>query len=173
MSQNNNNNNPMLNKASVPQNPILNHPLIPKNNNQNNNNANNNNDIIMADETNKMSEEEKKEIEAENDIRDKLKCYICLSKVNKPKMCKYCKRLSCSDCIKTWLSQHDFCGICKKSLTNDDVISVPFLDNMSTYFINNIENNPKHQLEKIEKPKNKIKSEDLRKIKNMMFVIEL
>ena len=167
MSQNNNSNNPMLNKANVPQNPIFNHPLIPKNNNQNkNNNANNNNDIIMADETNKMSEEEKKEIEAENDIRDKLKCYICLSKVNKPKMCKYCKRLSCSDCIKTWLSQHDFCGICKKSLTNDDVISVPFLDNMSTYFINNIENNPKHQLEKIEKPKTKIKSEDLRKIKN-------
>ena len=163
------NNNHFPNNMNFPKNPISNHPFSINNNNIQNNNNNNDNDINMADEinnqeqSNKMSEEEKKEIEAENDIRDKLKCYICLSKVNKPKMCKFCKRLSCSECIKIWLSSHDYCGICKKSLTSDDVISVPFLDNMSTYFINNIENNPKHQIEKTEKPKNKIKPEDLQK----------
>ena len=126
------NNNHFPNKMNFPKNPISNHPFSVNNNNAQNNNKNNDNDINMADETNnqeqsnKMSEEEKKEIEAENDIRDKLKCYICLSKVNKPKMCKFCKRLSCSDCINSWLLNHDYCGICKKQVTDDDLILVPF-----------------------------------------------
>ena len=147
MSQNNN----------FHQNKEFNHPLSVNKNKQNNNNINIGSRPSNSKQLNTMSEEEKREIEAENDIREKLKCYICLSKAIKPTMCKYCKRLSCSDCIKEWLKQHDFCGVCKKSLTNDDVFSVPFLDNISTYFINNIDNNPEHKSEKIEKPKNKIK----------------
>ena len=156
------------NNANLPQNPIFNHPLagVPHNTNPNMRNRNNNNKInnnmeesSNNNQINQLSEEQKKEMEVENDIRDKLKCYICLSKVNKPKMCKFCKRLSCSDCINSWLLDHDYCGICKKQVTSDDLILVPFVDDMSTYFINNIENHPKHQLEKIGKIKNKNKSQ--------------
>ena len=151
--------NPFLNNnMNLPSNPILNHPFATNNINPfNKNNMNSTNNIESSNNTheNQLSEEQKKEMEVENDIRDKLKCYICLSKVNKPKMCKFCKRLSCSDCINNWLKQHDYCGICKKKVDYDDLILVPFVDDMSTYFINNIENHPKHQTNKIEKTKNK------------------
>ena len=157
---------------NIPQNPIFNHPFAvnlnhPHSPNKNIRNLDNNmsksSNNNNSDQINQMSEEQKKEMEVENDIRDKLKCYICLSKVNKPKMCKFCKRLSCSDCINSWLLNHDYCGICKKQVTDDDLILVPFVDDMSTYFINNIENNPKHQLEKIDKIKNKQKSQIISK----------
>ena len=141
MSQNNN----------VHQNKEFNNPLSVNKNKQNNNNINIKESSNNSKQLNKMSEEEKREIEAESDIRNKLKCYICKSKVIKPKMCKYCKRLICSYCIKEWLLHHDFCIFCKKNITNDDVIPVPFIDDMSTYFINNIENNPAYKSEKIEK----------------------
>ena len=170
---NNNNNN-------LPTNPILNHPFAaninkPSNNNNNNQknfqkNIDNNSYLNNMKESsnnppiNQLSEEQKREMEVENDIRDKLKCYICLSKVNKPKMCKFCKRLSCSDCINSWLNQHNYCGICKKKVTHDDLILVPFVDDMSTYFINNIENHPKHQLDKIDKSQKKPKSQKLKKV---------
>ena len=133
------------------QNKEFNHPLSVNKNKQNNNNINIESRPSKSKQINKMSEEEKREIEAENDIRDELKCYICLSKVSKPKMCKYCKKLSCSYCISKWLLQHDFCGFCKKNITNDDVIPVPFIDDMSTYFINHGANNPAYKSEKIEK----------------------
>ena len=87
----------------------------------------------------------KKEKELEDEIRDKLKCYICLSKVTKPKMCKYCKRLCCEACINKWMAKKSFCGICKHQLTQQDMITVPILDGMSTFFINNIDNIQKKQ----------------------------
>ena len=93
----------------------------------------------------KQSEEMKKELELENQIRDHLKCYICLTKVMKPKMCKYCKKICCESCIDKWLSAHDYCGICKHQVTSQDMIPLPFLDDMSSYFINNIDNHPKFQ----------------------------
>ena len=152
------------NNINIPPNPILNHPLNSNNPNNFNSNTdinilNNNNEInninpYLNNNIQQMSEEQKKEIEVENDIRDRLKCYICLSKVKKPKMCKFCSRLSCSNCINAWLSSHNYCGICKKSVTSDDMVSVPFVDDMSTYFINNIDNHPKHQIEKVNESKN-------------------
>lgn len=166
----NNSNNPFLNNnMNIPQNPILSHPL--NSNNLSNDNMNLN-EIEMNDSSNdknqinQLNEAQKKEIEVENEIRDKLKCYICLSKVNKPKMCKFCKRLCCSGCINSWLKQHDYCGICKKKVTFDDLILVPFVDDMSTYFINNIENHPKYQLGKADKIKNKNKTQILSSNKN-------
>ena len=101
------------------------------NNNQNNSESN-------------QSESQKKEMQLENEIRDHLKCYICLTKVNKPAMCKYCKKICCKPCIDRWLLNHHFCGICKHEITQQDMILLPFLDDMSTYFIDNIDNHPKH-----------------------------
>ena len=87
----------------------------------------------------------KKENELEEQIRDHLKCYICLSKVTKPKMCKYCKRISCEKCINQWLENHNVCGICKRQVSSSDMISIPFLDDMSAFFINNIDNRSKKE----------------------------
>ena len=89
--------------------------------------------------------DKKKEEELENEIRDHLKCYICLTKVMKPKMCKFCKRICCEACIDKWLLSHDYCGICKHKVTSQDMITLPFLDDMSSYFINNIDNHPKNK----------------------------
>ena len=95
----------------------------------------------------------KREKELEDDIRDKLKCYICLSKVTKPKMCNFCKRLCCQACINKWLERHSFCGICKHHVTQKDMITVPLLDGMSTFFINSIDNIQKKK--KINRPNSK------------------
>ena len=181
---------PSDNNANIPPNPILNHPLYANymNNLNNNNHTNSSNNRRASNNlnnnkqnkeqsdnnvSNQLSEEQKKEIEVENDIRDKLKCYICLSKVNKPKMCKFCKRLSCSECINSWLRDHDFCGICKKHVTYDDLILVPFVDDMSTYFINNIENQPKHKLDKIDNSQMKNKTQIISKKKKNQLVNEM
>ena len=88
-------------------------------------------------------EAQKKENQLEDEIRDHLKCYICLGKVFKPKMCRYCKKICCSACIDQWLQDHSFCGICKHNVSSQDMISIPFLDDMSTFFINNIDNQKK------------------------------
>ena len=105
-------------------------------NNLNNNNQNN----PQSNQNDSM----KKEIQLENEIRDHLKCYICLSKVSKPAMCKFCKKICCLPCINKWLINHEFCGMCKQPITKQDMIPLPFLDDMSTYFISNIDNHPKN-----------------------------
>ena len=129
-------------------------------NNQNSSNLNNNNSSknrnlskkkFIEEKAKKLKEKEiedqKKENQLEDEIRDHLKCYICLSKVFKPKMCRYCKKICCAKCIDKWLEDHSFCGICKHDLSPQDMISVPFLDDMSTFFINNIDNPKKKFLD--------------------------
>ena len=103
----------------------------PSNNNMNNQNQ-------------EMFNNLKKELEIEDNIRDFLKCYICLAKVVKPKMCKYCKRMSCEKCINKWIETHNFCGVCKHKLSQQDLIILPFIDDMSNYFLNNIDSHPKN-----------------------------
>jgi hypothetical protein len=98
--------------------------------------------------------QKKKEKELEDDIRDKLKCYICLSKVTKPKMCNFCKRICCEACINKWLERHNFCGICKHHVTQQDMISIPLLDGMSTFFLNSIDSIQKKQKINVSNPKN-------------------
>ena len=119
-----------------------------RNMNKNNNNQNNS--------QSNQSESMKKEIQLENEIRDHLKCYICLSKVNKPAMCKFCKKICCLPCINKWLLNHHFCGMCKHLITQQDMIPLPFLDDMSTYFIANIDNHPKHNQNNINQNQNNI-----------------
>ena len=83
----------------------------------------------------------KKESELEDQIIDRLKCYICLEQVIKPKMCSYCKRMCCDECIKQWLAAHHTCGICKHYTCYQEMIDIPFIDQMSSYFINRIDKN--------------------------------
>ena len=121
-------------------------------NNQSSNKKNQKNNKKEIEKAKKLKEkeieEQKKEDQLEDEIRDHLKCYICLGKVSRPKMCKYCKKICCSACIDHWLQDHSFCGICKHQVTTQDMISLPFLDDMSTFFINNIDNQKKKNVDK-------------------------
>lgn len=51
--------------------------------------------MILESNQNESIEEKK----LENQIREHLKCYICLAKVKNPVMCKFCNKLSCRSCI--------------------------------------------------------------------------
>ena len=60
-------------------------------------------------------------------------------------MCPNFKRIFCENCINKWLEQHTFCGICKSNLSTLDLIEIPFLDEMPTFFIKNIDNMEKNK----------------------------
>ena len=112
------------------------------------------------------------ENELEEQIKDHLKCYICLCQLTRPKMCIHCKRMCCEECINRWLQQHSFCGICKHQLGNNDLISIPFLDNMSSFFMENIEK-PKKQINiksEDSSNKNKIIKKDSKNIKGTIKI---
>ena len=94
-------------------------------------------------------------IDNNEQIRDSLKCYICLSKVTKPKMCNFCKKICCEYCINKWLEKKSYCGMCKHHITHQDMISLPFLYDMPLFFFNNIDNK--------ENQSKKKKSSDLNK----------
>jgi len=104
-----------------------------------------------------INEKPKNEKEIEDTLRDSFQCYICLSKVVKPKMCKVCKRMGCEECIIKWLQKYSYCGICKTRSRPEDMISIPILDDVATFFINNIDNHP------ITKDKNDDKKEEEKK----------
>ena len=108
------------------------------------------------------SEEEKKEREEKekerNDIRDKLKCYLCFGKINRARLCLNCKKIACENCVKNMLLKHSKCLNCKKPSTLNDIILLPFMDDITNYFIN-IENN-QNQKKHIENQRNIIIDED-------------
>ena len=58
-------------------------------------------------------------------------------------MCKYCKRVVCTIYIDKWLSSYDYCGICKKHITINDLISLSFLDDLAQFFIKEEKNETK------------------------------
>ena len=65
-----------------------------------------------------------------NEISDLIKCYICLDKIKNPKMCKFCHRLACDECIRKWLNEKNTCGYCRHRITRFDFINVPFMSNI-------------------------------------------
>ena len=114
----------------------------------------NNNNLINQ----KESEEEKRERELKekekNDIRDKLKCYLCFGKINKARLCLNCQKIACENCVKNMLLKHAKCLNCKKPSSLNDIILLPFMDDITNFFIN-IENNQR-QNNQIEKAINNI-----------------
>ena len=96
-----------------------------------------------AEEIKKQEEEEKKK----SVIRENLKCFICFGKVYKARMCIHCQKIACEKCFLSSLSKFRKCLNCKKEITENDLIPLPFLDNLSDYFISNIENpNPNNNI---------------------------
>ena len=91
----------------------------------------------------KETEEERKKREAEekekNKIRDKLKCFICFGKVKNAMMCKKCSGIACEQCIKKMLEKTNICSNCKNQISKNDMIQLPFMDDLTSFFINNEE----------------------------------
>ena len=56
-------------------------------------------------------------------------------------MCKYCKRITCENCILKWIEYKKICGDCMYQITEKNMISLPFLDDMCSFFINIPSNN--------------------------------
>lgn len=75
------------------------------------------------------------------EIKDALTCFICTAKVLDPMMCPQCKKLVCSKCIKKWFvdQQHEKCPYCQVPSSFDKMINLPFMNQLSEYFIKEIE----------------------------------
>lgn len=65
-----------------------------------------------------------------NEIKDTVKCKICLQKMIHPKMCPKCKNISCEKCLYNWFlkEQNKECNYCKEPINFYEFISVPFMD---------------------------------------------
>ena len=111
----------------------------------------------------KMKMKEEKEIsfkkKRENEknkaeIIDKLKCYICMDKIKKPRMCKYCHRPACANCLQNWLNMKHQCAFCRKKINFNETIDVPIFNDIAEFFIKNI-NHEKKEINKNKEKKEK------------------
>ena len=85
----------------------------------------------------------KKKLENEKnkaEIIDKLKCYICMEKIKKPRMCKFCQRAACENCLKNWLQTKNQCGFCRTKIKFSDTIEMPIINDIADFFLKNITN---------------------------------
>ena len=79
-----------------------------------------------------------------DDIKDTLTCFICQAKVIDPLMCPQCKKMVCKKCIKKWFDENqDKCPYCKIPSSLDKMILLPFMNQLSEYFIKEIDNKDK------------------------------
>ena len=84
---------------------------------------------------------EKENEDRKIEIKDALTCFICTAKVLDPMMCPQCKKLVCTKCIKKWFieQQHEKCPYCQVPSSFDKMINLPFMNQLSEYFIKEIE----------------------------------
>ena len=93
----------------------------------------------LGDSDYMMNEKENEDRKIE--IKDALTCFICTAKVLDPMMCPQCKKLVCTKCIKKWFieQQHEKCPYCQVPSSFDKMINLPFMNQLSEYFIKEIE----------------------------------
>ena len=102
-----------------------------------------------------------------DDIKYSLTCFICLGKIMDPMMCPQCKKLVCSKCIKQWLdSNHDKCPNCQLQISYDKMIPLPFMNQLSEFFINEIDND-KSEIDN-NKNEKKNKRENIKKMNRII-----
>ena len=89
-------------------------------------------------------------------LKDALTCFICTAKVLDPMMCPQCKKLVCAKCIKKWFldQQHQKCPYCQVPSSLNQMINLPFMNQLSEYFIKEIERK-ENMADKAYIPKNK------------------
>ena len=92
-----------------------------------------------------------------DDIKDTLTCFICQAKVIDPLLCPQCKKMVCTKCIKKWFDENrDICPYCKAPSSLDRMILLPFMNQLSEFFIKEIDNKDKAEKKNNIKEMNKI-----------------
>ena len=120
--------------------------------NYNNNKINKKLESIKEESEEERIKRELEEKEKEK-IRDKLECSICCGKVVDALMCVKCKHFACEKCVKK-LQKKNICFYCKEKVNNNDIIKLPFMNDLTSFFINNLEK--KSSLKKSIRDKKKI-----------------
>ena len=86
-----------------------------------------------------LEEKKKKKFQQENlaQVNDQIKCYICYDIIKNPRMCKYCNRLACEQCLIAWFKSKNVCGFCKKSTNLEEMLTIPFFDERTFNYLYN------------------------------------
>ena len=86
-----------------------------------------------------IEEEKKKKFQQENlaQVNDQIKCYICFDIIKKPRMCKYCNRLACEQCLISWFKSKNICGFCKKNTKLEEMFTIPSFDESTFNYLYN------------------------------------
>ena len=73
----------------------------------------------------------------DNAINKEITCFLCKGKLNDPKMCKNCKCRFCKKCIENFYinENKEFCPQCKAKIRLDEMIPIPWLNDLSNYMI--------------------------------------
>ena len=112
---------------------------------KNSGNKKNNNKKIDDPKILKELEEKRKKKESEekekNKIRDRLKCFICFGKAINATMCTKCKGIACEECVKKMLLKNPICSNCKQPVLSEDMVKLPFMNDLTEFFIHNVEQN--------------------------------
>ena len=86
------------------------------------------------------------------DIKDALTCFICAQKIKDPLMCIHCRKMMCKNCITKWLDKdHKKCPFCQNETSLDKMMSLPFMNQISDFFVKEIDIKEKEEEEKMKK----------------------
>ena len=77
-----------------------------------------------------------------NSINNEITCFLCKGKFNDPLMCKFCQIRFCKNCIENFYinENKNYCPKCQINVRLDEMIPIPWLNDISNYLINK-ENN--------------------------------
>ena len=77
-----------------------------------------------------------------NSINNEIICFICKGKFNDPCMCKLCQTRFCKNCIENFYinENKNYCPKCQKNVRLDEMIPIPWFNDITNYLINK-ENN--------------------------------
>ena len=96
-------------------------------------------EIIKKKQKEEIIKKRKEDEEKRSQIRDLFKCYICYNQLQNPRMCKFCKKMACEQCLKMWFQTKKSCGFCRAKIVFMDTIKVPFDNDFSSYFMDKVE----------------------------------
>ena len=98
-----------------------------------------NNEKQVKEENEEILKKKQEEEKQKNEIRNKLKCFICFGKAANAMMCPYCKKIACEQCLNKVLDKVNVCPNCKSILPKKEIVKLRMIDNFRNFFINNME----------------------------------
>ena len=88
----------------------------------------------------------------QGDIKDALTCFICAQKIKDPLMCIRCRKMMCTNCITKWLEKdHKKCPFCQNETSLNEMVPLPFMNQLSDFFVKEIDIKEKEEEEKMKK----------------------